>query len=219
MRVGIDQIDIGTEIQLAATELAQCEHHQTDRPTLLIADRTETLREGGFKRFERKPQAGIGQTRGAGERVVQRIHALHIAPDQTSRFGIAIATQQGRPIALGLRRQFRQRQCLSAVIGAEPREQPRLPQQGIDRQVADDRYRRAGGAAASALGRCLVQRTRVFGRGRAQTRERALGDGLAARVVDQSGHGAIVAFRVERVAMNRSCRHESIMSPCGFFGL
>jgi hypothetical protein len=52
--IGVDQVDVGTEIQFAAAQLAQPEHHQPLRtPAIGRAHHAEALHHLGFQRVQR----------------------------------------------------------------------------------------------------------------------------------------------------------------------
>ena len=80
--VGVDQVDVGTEVELLAAELAQPEHHQPLRRAVGGAHHAVALRELGLERGQRGLQAGFGQARAAGQRGIDVVEAEHVAPDQ-----------------------------------------------------------------------------------------------------------------------------------------
>ena len=96
--VGIDKVDVGTEIQLAAPQLAQREHDQPLRRAGIVADGPVALPKHGFQRLQRHLQAGIGERRGAGEDLVDRRALDRVAPHQPGGFRLPVPTQQARPV-------------------------------------------------------------------------------------------------------------------------
>ena len=159
--VGIDQVDVGTEVQLAPAELAEAEHHQPLRRAVGIAHAAEAAREVGFQRVQRQPQAGFRQRAAAGEDLLD-IGALdHVAPHQPGRFRLPVAAQQARPFALVVRLQHRRGQRRRR-IGLQLVQQFRLADERIDGEVAGQRQprqRRFVGSRAAA-GTQALQRAR-----------------------------------------------------------
>ena len=172
MLVGVDQVDVGTEVQLAAAELAQAEHDQPLRAR---------------RRWSRAPRRGVARTRLRARRArpAGSVSASRVLPAsvsstssrpstsrQTSRvgFGRAVAAQQRRPVARGSRRSAPAAAATARRVGAQPRQQIGLAQQRIDREVAGDAQR--GAAFAAACG-TFEQRS---------TRRRGASAGAAARV-------------------------------------
>ena len=168
--VGVDQIDIRAEVQFAAAELAQREHHQPHRRSIGAAHHAGTLLELALQRRQPALQAVFGEARGRGQGLVQGVEALHVAPDQAYGFGQAEATQQGRPVGAVFDGQRRQRRSERAVVGEQSRQQRGLAQADVDREVAGHRQR-----ADPRLHDCIVGQVRQRG---AQARERAVGDGV-----------------------------------------
>jgi hypothetical protein len=137
--VAVDEVDVGTEVQLAAAELAEAEYDQSLRLACSRTHGTVTLRELGFQRFQRDPQAGLGQARAAGQRGVDIVEAEHVAPDQSRGFGLAVAAQQPWPLIAVVGGQRRWRRRRSVVINGKSREQIRLRGEYFDGEIADER--------------------------------------------------------------------------------
>ena len=169
--VGVDEVDVGAEVQLAAAELAQPVNDQPLWRAVLVADDAVALLEFAFERGQRALQAGFGQLGRAGEGVAHFVQPQHIAPHQPRRSGRAIAAQQRRPLAAVLGRELRRRQ--RGRIGQQQRQQFRLSQQRVDGEVAGEcdaphaldcfgivKHRGAGRNGAQAL-----QRARASGKG------------------------------------------------------
>ncbi len=193
--VGVDEVDIGAEVELTAAELAQREHHQSHRRAVGVADAAETPRELGLQRVQRAAQAGFGQRAGPGERVVERVQPVHVAPDQPDGFRLPMAAQQRGPLAAVLRRKYRGGCRHGAVVGQQPRQQGGLSHAGFEREVAGPQQRaqpqlirRDQGrmhrpqAGQSALEGALVQGIGWrIGRGAGSGRERRHASILASR--------------------------------------
>ncbi len=110
LRVGVDQVHVGGEIQFAAAELAQAEHYQPLHAAVGSTHHAMARGELAFQRLQRQRQAVLGQLRAAGQGRIDLVQAQHVAPHQPRRGGRAVATQLRRPCG-GLRRiQLRQRQ-------------------------------------------------------------------------------------------------------------
>ena len=140
----VDEVDIGTEIELAATELAQCEHHQPLRlgagaitVARAAAHHAVALGKLGLERDQRHLQAVLRQPGAAGQRLRDIVQAERVAPHQPRRFGRAMATQQHRPVAAVVAMQLRQRRGRMALVGEQRRQQCRLPRQGVNREITD----------------------------------------------------------------------------------
>ena len=163
--VGVDQVDVGAEIQLAPAQLAEAEHHQPLDCAGGIAHHPESPREVRLQRVQRQPQAGFRQRAAACEDLVDVSALDHVAPDQPGRFRLPVATQQPCPVGLALRLQQRRRHWRPG-IGLQLRQQLRLAGEHIDGEVAGQRQSR--------------QRRFVGNRaaGRAQALQGARGQGL-----------------------------------------
>jgi hypothetical protein len=179
--VGIDEIDVGAEVQFATPELAQPVHHQPLRLALAVADHAMTLGEFLLDRAQRALQAGFRQGRGTRERVAHRIHAQDIAPHQPCRFRRAITPQQRGPVGPVFRGQLRRRR--RRRVGQQPGQQFGLAQHRLDREVAGQRD------AAQAIAGLRIGQGRGAPGQVAQALQRAFGDGITGCVL----HRAILA--------------------------
>ena len=104
--VGVDEVDVGGEIQLAAAELAQAEHDQPLHAAVGgRAPRRGVRANSPSSAASADLQARFGQARAAGERGVDVVEARHVAPDQARRFGGAVAAQQRGPFGAQFARQ------------------------------------------------------------------------------------------------------------------
>ena len=93
MFIGVDQVDVGTEIEFATAELAQPEHHQPLRIAFTVADHAEALHHLEFERIVGELQAGVGQGGAAGQDPVDRRALHHVAPDQAGRLRVSETPQ------------------------------------------------------------------------------------------------------------------------------
>ncbi|MNV20350.1 hypothetical protein D3C71_1112440 [compost metagenome] len=138
VRVGVDQVDVGGEVQLTAAQLAQTEHHQPLRRAVGVTHHTVAAGELLFQRDQRQLQAVLGQHRGAGQGGIDVVGAAEVAPDQPGRRRRAVTAQLGRPGA-GLQRvQFGLRHRDRIGLGQHG-QQLRLPAQGVDGEIAGHR--------------------------------------------------------------------------------
>src|SRR5690606_8501494 len=103
--VGVDEVDVGAEVQFAAAQLAQAEHHQLLFAAADVADAAMTLRQLCRERLDADPQGLFGNATAAGQGGVHVVQAVQVAPDQAGGFGGAPATQAGGPVALFTGRQ------------------------------------------------------------------------------------------------------------------
>ena len=133
--VGIHQVDIGTEIQLAAAQFAQTKHHQALHLPLRITHHAKALHKFGFQRGQRQLQTALGQHTATGQNVLHWRSLHHIAPNQPRAFCTPIAAQQLRPLFAVLRAQLRRRQWLTG-IGQQLRKHCRLRLQHINSEIA-----------------------------------------------------------------------------------
>ena len=85
------EIDVRGEIELAAAELAQAKHDHALRRTVHIADHAMTRRDPALCAGERGLDAGFREHRRAGERRLDSVEIVEIAPDQPKRFAQAKA--------------------------------------------------------------------------------------------------------------------------------
>lgn len=163
--VGVDQVDVGTEVQLAPAQFAEAEHHQPLDCAGSIAHHPEAPREVRLQRVQRKPQAGFRQRAAAGEDLLDVGALDHVAPDQPGRFRLPVAAQQPRPFGLVLRLQQRRRHWRPG-IGLQLRQQFRLPDQRIDGEITGQRQ----SCQRGLVGNCAA--------GRPQALQGARGQGL-----------------------------------------
>ena len=169
--VAVYEVDVGGEVELAATQLAQREHDQPLRVAVGIADDAVAFGEVRFQCRQPGLQAAFGQRRGAGQRRVDRVQAEHVAPYQPGRFGSAMAAQQRLPVGSVAGVQRWQHEWLRLPF-AQGGQQGRLPCQGGDGEVAGDRdarHLRPHGV--------VIELRRQQRRGGAQALQRAFGDG------------------------------------------
>ena len=96
--VAEDQIDIGGEVELAATELAHADDDQPLRPAVGIAQHAVTLGHAGLGMLERRLDAAIGQRRQRCQRGLERVDAGQVAPGDDRQRLVSIATQGGLEI-------------------------------------------------------------------------------------------------------------------------
>ena len=136
LRIRVDQVDVGGEVKFAAAQLAQAEHHQALHTAVGRAHHAMALRELGFQRVECSLQADFRQSRGAGQRVVDRVQAMHVAPYQARGFGRAIAAKQLRPLRGVVRDQRGHRPRRSAIVVEQGCEKFGLPAQCFQREIA-----------------------------------------------------------------------------------
>ena len=139
LRIGVDQIDIGREIEFAAAQLAQAEYDQSLPTAVGRAHHAMPLRELGFQRFQRSAQTVLRQARAGGENRVHLVEAQYIAPDQARRFGATVSAQLRRPLFRLTGEQLRSGERLRAIVGDQRGQQLRLPAQRIDGEVAGQR--------------------------------------------------------------------------------
>ena len=138
--VGIDQVDIGTEVQLLPTKLAEREHHQPHVPTRAIADPAVTGGECLLQRIMGQLQAVLGQPGTAGQGGVEVIQAKHITPHQPGGLGLAVHAQLARPVRVLTGRQRGWRKGIGAVRFKQAQGQLRLTLQRVDGEIAGDRH-------------------------------------------------------------------------------
>ena len=81
--VGIDQVNVGGKIQLAAAQLAQAKHHQRLRTALDITQLAVALAHLRGGQCERGIQSLLGNAAAAGQGLLDAVQAEQIAPDQT----------------------------------------------------------------------------------------------------------------------------------------
>ncbi len=94
------------------------------------------LGEFGFQRFQADAQAVLRQPRAAGEDGVDVVQAQHVAPDQTGRFGGAIAPQLFLPASGFIGGQDRRGGRRGAVVAQQGFQPIRLAAQGFQGEVA-----------------------------------------------------------------------------------
>src|SRR5690606_6367546 len=114
---GVDQVDVGGEVQFPAAELAQAEHDQPLRSAGRIAYHAVALRELLLQRLQRQRQALLGQLRAAGQGGVDVVQAKHVAPYQAGGRGGAEAAELPGPVVWLQRVQHRWRQRRRIVRG------------------------------------------------------------------------------------------------------
>ena len=152
--VGVDKVDIGGKIQLAAAELAEAEHHQSLCVAFRIADDAEALRELGFQCCERQLQAAFGECGAAGQDRIDLIVGNDIAPDQARRFRLPVAPQQARPIGAVAGIEHRRRRRSRAIVSMQAFEQVGLRRQRGEGEIAREgepaQLRHEGRVAAPA---------------------------------------------------------------------
>lgn len=134
LRIRVDEVDVGREIQFATAQLAEAEHHQALHAAICRAHLAVALGEFAFERRQAEAQAAVGELRAAGERGVHVVQARHVAPDQARGFGGAIAAQAGLPVGPRIRPELGRRS--ERVIARERVEQRRQAHERVDREVA-----------------------------------------------------------------------------------
>ena len=175
MFVGVDQVDVGTEVELAAAELAQAENDQPLHVSVPIAHDAVALGEFSFHRRKGDLQAAFGQIRAAGERGVDIVQAKHVPPDQPRRSRGAVAAQQCGPVRAVVRVEHRFGKWLGAIVAQEAFEQIGLARERIDGEIAGD------GDAFEPRDRARIgQRIGLPGQRSTQPREDAGDQGLEA---------------------------------------
>ena len=137
--VGIDQVDVGTEIELAAAELAHAEHHQPLDLAVGVADHAIARGEAGLQRLQRDPQAGVGQCGAAGDDRLHRVAGDDVAPGKHRGHRVAVAAQQARPVVGLVGGEHRQRQRRGAIVGVQALDEAGLRNQRRHREVAGHR--------------------------------------------------------------------------------
>ena len=172
--VGVDEVDVGTEIEFLATELAQPEHHQPLRaPPSRRADHAVALRELAFQRLQCRLQAVFGQARAAGQGVARRRRArAHRARSGASippRGSDAAApasrcARSGSRASAAAPRSRRRRRSVSTTA--------RLAHQRVDREVAGDGHAAHFRRRLRTFKQCSTRR-----RSATQALQRAIGDG------------------------------------------
>ena len=201
-RIGVDQVDVGGEVELATAQLAQAEHDQALRHPVRVAHHAMALGEFPFHRGQGDAQALLGQGGAAGQGLFHRVQAQHVAPDQPGGTGAAISPQQARPgIRIG-RIQHRQRQR-RRVRSGQVFEQGRLAAQGVDGEVAGH-----GDLGHPGTQRAVFQRGGVTWGSRAQAGQRAFGQ---ARGQGRGGRGT---NSLGRIAHRRDCGTRPRQSCC-----
>ena len=137
-RVGVDQVHVGTEVELAAAQLAQPEHHQLLRLALRAAHHPMAGGELGFQRGQPQPEAMFGQRGGTGQGLLHGVQCGQITPDEPGRHRRAVAAQLRRPFTGLLGFEQRQRQWRAARLG-QVRKQRGLAAQRVQGEIAGDR--------------------------------------------------------------------------------
>ncbi len=97
---GEHDVDVGGEVQLAAAELAEREHHQALRLPVRVTHDTVARGDLAFGAAQSRFDAGLGQHRGAGQRGLDRVGAVDVAPDQAQRLATAEMTQLGAQLVV-----------------------------------------------------------------------------------------------------------------------
>jgi hypothetical protein len=98
---GVDEVDVGRKVELAAAELAQAEHHERSGAAATVIDAPVPFAHRSFHRGERAVQRLFGDARAARERLLHRIQARQVAPDQSRRLRRAPAAQGPGPVGIG----------------------------------------------------------------------------------------------------------------------
>ncbi len=97
VREGVDQIDVGGEVQLAAAELAQPEHHQLLCAAIGATHHAVAAGELLLQCRQAQLQAVFGQLGGARQGGVDVVQPQQIAPDQAGGGRCAVAAQLAGP--------------------------------------------------------------------------------------------------------------------------
>jgi hypothetical protein len=95
-----DEIDVGREIELAAAEFAEAENDHALRTAARIADDAVTRGDLALGARERGLDAGLGEHGRAGERRLDRVEIVEIAPDQPDRLALPEKAQLRRELDL-----------------------------------------------------------------------------------------------------------------------
>ena len=199
-RIGVDQVDVGGEVELATAQLAQAEHDQALRHPVRVAHHAMALGEFPFHRGQGDAQALLGQGGAASQGLFHRVQAQHVAPDQTGGTGAAVTPQLARPgIRIG-RIQHRQRQRRRIRVG-QVFEQGRLAAQGVDGEIAGH-----GDLAHAGAQGAVFQQGGMLGRGRAQAGQRAFGQ---ARGQGRGGRGTNSLGRIAHRSDCGTCPRQS----------
>ncbi len=187
LRIGVDQIHIGTEVELATAQLAKAEHHQLLRDAVFIGDDAVTLGEFLLQGVQRQPQAVFGQSGGTGQSLRHVVQTGQVTPDQPCGHRGTPAPDLRRPVA-GLQRIEHRRWDRRAAGRGQLCQQGRLPHQGVQREVAGHRQ---PGQQRQQVGRD------VLGQDLGQARQSAVDKRLqgGGHVSGGEGHGLIVSTR------------------------
>ena len=158
LHVGVDQIDIGTEVELATAQLAQPEHHQLLRLAVVIEDHSMALGELLLQGVQRQAQAVLGQRSGTGEGLWHVVQPGQVAPDQAGRHRRAPAPQLCRPVA-GLQWVEHRRRQRRAARRGQLRQQAGLAHQRVHGEVTADRqlHQHRLQLGRDGIGHCLGQ--------------------------------------------------------------
>ncbi len=190
VRVGVDQVDIGTEVELATAQLAEAKHYQLLRDAFAIANHAVALGEFLLQGLQCQPQAVLGQGGGAGQGLRHVVQPGQVAPDQPCGHRRSPAPQLCRPIT-GLQRVKHRRRDRRAAGRGQLRQQGRLPHQGIQGEVAGHRQ---PGQQRQQVGRDGLWQD--LGQARQGAVDKRLqGDG---QISGGEGHGLIVSTRSGR---------------------
>ncbi len=185
LHVGVDQIDIGTEVELATAQLAQPEHHQLLRLAVVIGDHPVALGELLLQGVQRQAQAVLGQRGSARQSLRHVIQPGQVAPDQAGGHRRAPASQLCRPVA-GLQRVEHRRRQRGAARRGQLCQQAGLAHQGVQGEVAADGqlHQQRLQFCRDGIGHCL-----------GQARQRAVDEGLqgGGQFGGGEGHALILA--------------------------
>ena len=133
--VAVDQVDVGTEVELASAQLAQGEYDQPPWRAIGAAQHAVAAGEVGFGRVQGERQARLGETGAAGKRVLDAVQAEDVAPGQPRRLRRAMAAQHDRPLRRRIRSQHRRFRLLHPVVGQQAAGQAGLCHQGVGNKV------------------------------------------------------------------------------------
>jgi hypothetical protein len=125
------QVDVGGKVQLAAAELAEREHDQALRLTRGRTRRPVACLQLALGVRERQLEAAFGQRGCAGERLLDGVEPVHVAPDQPQRLAPAEVAQHAHRRGFVEARRPRRRTRIGRPRIAHQRDQRRTEQRRI----------------------------------------------------------------------------------------
>src|SRR5690606_17812374 len=130
--VGVDQVDVGAEVQFAAAEFAQAEYDQSLFVAVAVADAAVAFGQLRREGVDAGLQCLLGDAAAAGQGGIDVVQAVQVAPYQAGGFGGAPAAQAGGPVVLFAGGKCRWRLCRCVQAGG----QAGLAAQGVQGEVA-----------------------------------------------------------------------------------